>query len=313
MRSRVPDYVSYALVAAIAGPLILVIPFIGGFLLAPVGYLLEFYDLLVPGDYASTSGGHIEYGAFWVSILTMQGWCFIVSFFFIVGFVVGTLKHITAGNTGRFALSIFALFVVSLLSATVLHSYTYNSERIELTTATETIFSCEDNSALELRTDQTVWRFEESGPERSFSLMGQVDKDANTFTWQEFDFVKNDYTTTLLEQYQSDLSTCQNNQGATILSLYEERPSSITFRCVDTSRLVIEIDQSVYLYEDNADEPSVFMLGSINRSTGTFMWSEFGDVQNEVSTALLSKFKRHLSTCRNNAGDSLLDLFKELP
>jgi predicted histidine transporter YuiF (NhaC family) len=92
LRSKVPTYIFYPILATLIGLLLLIIPFIGVFLLLPLLSFVQLYDALIPGEFTET-GHHVEVGFAWIGLKTWQAWLFYGSFFFQVGLLLGILVH----------------------------------------------------------------------------------------------------------------------------------------------------------------------------------------------------------------------------
>lgn len=93
---RIPVY-SYiirgALLGALLGPTIFLIPFIGPLLSLPLFPLMEIYDSVIPGEFMFT-GKHVEYGFMWISLKTNESYIFFASFFAYIGAITGLLIRV---------------------------------------------------------------------------------------------------------------------------------------------------------------------------------------------------------------------------
>lgn len=224
MNTRLPDYISYPIFGAIVGTFLFVIPFLGPLLFLPLISLSELYDYLIPGNFGET-GVHVEVGFAWIGLKTVWAWLFYSSFFFIVGLVVGVLKHATKGKKLWFIVSLIGILAMASLLQSFINKSKVEQELVALVTPTETLFVCDEWSSMEVK-DGGVIKFEDDGTFLTNALVGYIDVDTNSFTFREFGYVNSENPSKVIEQYKNDLNYCLNVNGYSISDLYTINPYS---------------------------------------------------------------------------------------
>jgi hypothetical protein len=229
MNIKLPEYVLYPILGSIGGTLLFVIPVIGPLLFLPLIAFSELYDLIIPGDFSKT-GEHVEVWFAGIGLKTIWAWLFYASFFFIIGLIVGLLKHLTKGKLSHFFLSLLLLAFLVHSLAGYLEQSESKQELIKYTTPTETVFVCNEFSSLNVDEDGTVWKFEDDGVFRTDSREGSIDFTSNTFLSVDLFYDKNEHTIKLLEQLKKDLDFCLNINGESIGDLYTIKISDRFFQ-----------------------------------------------------------------------------------
>jgi len=95
MSYQIPDYISFPLISAIAGPISLLVPFLGSIAMLLIGPLATLLHHALPPELVQV-GVDVDLRFMWVLIglNTPAAWIFFGSAFFLYGLIVGLTKYI---------------------------------------------------------------------------------------------------------------------------------------------------------------------------------------------------------------------------
>lgn len=221
MKNNFPEYLSFALMSVVGGVggtfLQAVIPFIGGLVLLPFLPILGVYNYLIPGNFLD-SGEHFSFDFASFFPISVQGWIFIISFFFIVGFIVGILKQITGDRKKLFYSCLIITYILLITLYISIDEKNREREMNKLITPTEVIFKCNELSSLALEQDGTLIKYEKTNTSLRKTIQGTVNlKSKNIIPYRNS---KDKYYVEAVKELKNDLSTCRNISGATLADSY---------------------------------------------------------------------------------------------
>jgi hypothetical protein len=81
--------IKWAIIGAILGPMILMVPFFGAFLFMPLRPLIEAYDSVIPGGVLYSEQHVINYFGFGIILVSGKAFVFFASFYAYIGAVIG--------------------------------------------------------------------------------------------------------------------------------------------------------------------------------------------------------------------------------
>lgn len=227
LKSEVPDYITYPLVAAIVGPILAALPIVGMFLLMPLIGFFELFDLIFPGDF-NESGKHIDW-AVGMNPKTTLAWVFVSSFFFLCGFILALLKSLAVrfGSKTPLTIACVGMFMVSWALVFVSDFLWTYQTKVRLQTPSETVFVCSKDTAIVIHADNEtkadVWLEElKSYGGLSSRQLGTINYEKKSFMWPSWGLEKNDYTINQTNETLNKLRSCKNHENQAILDIYTE-------------------------------------------------------------------------------------------
>jgi hypothetical protein len=86
------------------------------------------------------------------------------------------------------------------------------------------------------------------------------------------------------------------------------------FVCPDQNSLEVDANNIVWEHSFGEGDSShqTTRLGTVDATAGTFTWQDFGYVQNDLTTQLVSRYQDELQTCKNANAKSIFELYKEI-